>query len=335
MSQVRESPVLVANDGGAGRPAPGQAHRWLGLAAALGIGLVMSVQSRINGELGRRLGDGIGAAVVSFGGGLVLLVVLVSAMPSGRRGIARVRDALRGGALRPWQCLGGVCGAFFVVSQGLAVATLGVALFTVAVVAGQAGSSLLVDRVGVGPAGPQPVTLPRVLGAGLAVASVLVAVSGRLGEPSGWALAALPALAGAAMAWQQAVNGRVRVAAGASLPPTLVNFLTGTVALLVALAVDLAVRGFPGALPGDWWLYLGGPLGIVFIASAAAVVRLTGVLVLGLGSVAGQLVGAVLLDVFAPAPGQAADTATFVGTGLTLVAIVLAILPGRSSAGVS
>ncbi|MCP2261548.1 transporter family-2 protein [Streptoalloteichus tenebrarius] len=331
MSHVRESSVLVDDDGATGEPGHRAAHRGIGLVAALGIGLVIAAQSRVNGELGHRLGDGIAAAVVSFGGGLVVLLVLVPASPWGRRGLTRLRAALRDRSLRPWQCLGGVCGAFFVVGQGLTVATLGVALFTVAVVAGQAASGLAVDRAGLGPAGPQPLTLPRVLGAGLAVVAVVIAVSGRLGDPAGWALALLPALAGAGLAWQQAVNGRVRGAAGAALPAAFVNFLTGTAALLLVLVVDLAVRGLPDAAPADWWLYAGGPLGIVFIAGAAAVVRITGVLVLGLGSVAGQLVGAVLLDVFVPAPGQSVDTATFVGTGLTLVAIVLAVLPGRVS----
>jgi transporter family-2 protein len=116
-------------------------------------GFAVAVQSRINGELGVRLADGIAAAVVSFGLGLLILLVLVPAVPAGRRGLVALRGALRSGVLRPWQCLGGVCGAFLVATQGLTIGTLGVAVFTVAVVAGQSGSSLLWTGPGSAPPG--------------------------------------------------------------------------------------------------------------------------------------------------------------------------------------
>nr|BFE67856.1 hypothetical protein GCM10020092_011570 [Actinoplanes digitatis] len=110
------------------------------------------MQSRINGELSIRLGDPIGAAVVSFGSGLLVLAVLVPLLPAGRADLRRLRDGLRVRQIRPWQCVGGMCGAFLVATQGLTVPTLGVAVFVVALVAGQSSSSLLVDRAGAGPA---------------------------------------------------------------------------------------------------------------------------------------------------------------------------------------
>ncbi len=286
---------------------------------------MVAVQSRINGELGVRLADGIAAAVVSFGVGLLILLVLVPATPGGRRGLAALRGALRSGALRPWQCLGGVCGAFLVATQGLTIGALGVAVFTVAVVAGQSGSSLLVDRAGIGPAGRQPVTPNRLIGAVLTVLAVLLAVGDRLGDPHALALALLPLAAGVGIAWQQAVNGRVRAAAGSAMTATLVNFTVGTAALLVTFAVDLAVRGRPaGAFPDEPWLYLGGPLGIVFIALAAALVRFTGVLLLGLATIAGQIVGAVLLDLVLPTAASHPGLDTLLGAALTMVAVLVA-----------
>ncbi|WP_433496085.1 DMT family transporter [Micromonospora sp. CA-248089] len=286
---------------------------------------MVAVQSRINGELGVRLADGIAAAVVSFGVGLLILLVLVPATPGGRRGLAALRGALRAGSLRPWQCLGGVCGAFLVATQGLTIGALGVAVFTVAVVAGQSGSSLLVDRAGIGPAGRQPVTPNRLIGAVLTVLAVLLAVGDRLGDPQALALALLPLAAGVGIAWQQAVNGRVRAAAGSAMTATLVNFSVGTAALLVTFAVDLAVRGRPaGAFPDEPWLYLGGPLGIVFIALAAALVRFTGVLLLGLATIAGQIVGAVLLDLVLPTAASHPGLDTLLGAALTMVAVLVA-----------
>ncbi|MEU2698771.1 DMT family transporter [Micromonospora aurantiaca] len=300
-------------------------RRVAGVGLATASGVMVAVQSRINGELGVRLADGIDAAVVSFGVGLLILLVLVPATPGGRRGLAALRGALRSGALRPWQCLGGVCGAFLVATQGLTIGALGVAVFTVAVVAGQSGSSLLVDRAGIGPAGRQPVTPNRLIGAVLTVLAVLLAVGDRLGDPHALALALLPLAAGVGIAWQQAVNGRVRAAAGSAMTATLVNFTVGTAALLVTFAVDLAVRGRPaGAFPDEPWLYLGGPLGIVFIALAAALVRFTGVLLLGLATIAGQIVGAVLLDLLLPTAASHPGLDTLLGAALTMVAVLVA-----------
>ena len=54
---------------------------------------------------------------------------------------------------------------------------LGVALFTVATVTGQTLSGLLVDRMGIGPAGKRAITGIRVIGSVLTVAAVAWAVS--------------------------------------------------------------------------------------------------------------------------------------------------------------
>jgi transporter family-2 protein len=305
-------------------------RRTIGVALAVLCGVALAVQSRINGELAVRLDDAIAAAVVSFGSGLVLLVLLVPGTPFGRRGLRALREAIRGGRLRPWQCLGGVCGAFLVATQGFAVATLGVAVFIVAVVAGQSTSSLVVDRLGAGPGGQRPVTAPRLAGAVLTVLAVVLAVADRIEHPGALILAVLPALAGIGIAWQQAVNGHVRAVSGSAMVAGFINFSTGTAALLLAFVTTLAVRGVPqGGLPSEWWLYVGGSLGIVFIALGAAVVRYTGVLLLGLGMIAGQVTGALLLDLMLPATAGRPQWNTIAGAALTLLAVGVAVLPTR------
>ncbi|NUT49447.1 MAG: DMT family transporter [Saccharothrix sp.] len=299
-----------------------------GLFAFVG-GAFLAVQGRLNGELGHVFGDGFLAALVSFGGGLALLALGVATTSAGRAGLGRLRTSLRAGRIRWWQCLGGACGAFFVSTQGLTVTALGVAVFTVAAVGSQAVSSLVVDRLGVGPAGRVPLTWPRVAGAAMAVAAVAVAVSDEAGDPSTLWLALLPALAGVGLGWQQAVNGLVREAAQSTRVTTLVNFGTGTAVLLVVCAVDVAVRGLPSRAPSEPWFYAGGALGIVTIGSAVLAVRWLGVLLVGLCQVAGQLVGALAVDVLAPAAGGQVSVSAFVGTVLVLLAVVVAALPGR------
>ncbi|WP_326562598.1 DMT family transporter [Micromonospora sp. NBC_01796] len=306
------------------QPAPDTRRRAGAVGLAVVSGGAVAVQSRINGELGVRLHDGIAAAVVSFGLGLIALVLLVFGSRAGRRHLGVFRSALRDGSLRPWQCLGGACGAFMVANQGLTVGRLGVAIFTVAVVAGQSASSLVVDRAGIGPAGRQLVTPARLAGAALTVPAVFLAVGDRPDDPAGLVLALLPLLAGLGLAWQQAVNGRVRAASGSVLTATFVNFAVGAAALLAAFAVSLLFRGWPsGSLPTEPWLYLGGPIGILFIAIAAALVRFTGVLLLSLATIAGQVVGAVLIDLAAPGDAARPGPFTLLGAALTLVAVVV------------
>ncbi|MGH3787885.1 MAG: DMT family transporter [Pseudonocardiaceae bacterium] len=301
---------------------------------SVGLGVAVAVQTRINGELGQRIDDGVVAALLSNTGGLLLLAVLAAMLPGMRRGLGRVAAAVRGRRLRPYQLLGGVCGAFLVATQGLTVAAIGVAVFTVAVVAGQTASGLLVDRAGVGPGGPLAVSVRRVAAAILALAAVVLAISDRLdASPSLWLVMA-PALAGVGIAWQQAVNGLVARAArddgpplAGMLPAALVNFWFGTVALVLVAAAEVAIRGLPQPLPTQPWLFVGGALGALVAAAAAAIVPITGVLLLGLGTVAGQLVGALLLDLFLPTGDNQLTATTLVGTALTLVAVTMIALP--------
>jgi transporter family-2 protein len=238
------------------------------------------------------------------------------------------------GALRPWECLGGLCGALYVASQGLTAGTLGLAVFTVAVVTGQPGGGLAVDVSGLAPGGRRSVTRARVMGAALTVVAVLLAVSGRLRTGATVAPAALPLLAGTALAFQGAVNGRVRQATGGVLPAVFINALVGTGALLVVYLCALAVGDRQtGTLPGEPWLYLGGAIGIGFVAIGVAVVRHIGVLLLGLGVIAGQLAGAVALDFVAPGSAGTPTIAALLGTALTFVAVAVVLVPSpRGSA---
>lgn len=298
-------------------------QRVAGAALAAVGGICLAVQGRVNGQLGHLLHDGVFAALCSFTIGLLLLVSAVAAIPASRRATGRLLAALRTGKLGWWQCLGGVCGAYVIAAQGIAITSLGVAVFTVAVVAGIVISGLAVDRAGIGPGGPRPVTARRAFAAGLALAAVLVAVSNKLGSPVSLWLAVLPATAGLGIAWQIAVNGQVRQAADDVVVATMVNFLAATGALVVACAVDVALRGWPLGPPGQWWLYVGGLLGVGAVATAVFAVRLIGVLVLSLASVGGQLLGAVGLDIVVPTAGGL-SAVSVIGASITMVAVAVA-----------
>ncbi|MFI2296370.1 DMT family transporter [Isoptericola sp. NPDC019571] len=313
--------------------------RAVGVALAIVAGFAAALQSRVNGTLATETGTAFGTAALSFGSGLVLLTLALPFSRAGRSALAQVGAGLRrggsSGGLRWWECLGGLGGAFYVMSQGLTVDALGVAVFTIALVAGQSVSSLVIDRLGLAPGGVRLVTVGRALGPVLTVVAVVV-VSGAGAATAALGLALFPLVAGVLQSFQQALNGRVRAAVrpagggrdGGVLAATFVSFLVGTAALLVVFGVSLAVDGAPtGSLPPDLLLYSGGLLGIVFIALQAAVVQRIGVLLLGLGMIAGQVVGALVLDVVSPAvapPGAA----TYAGAALTLVAVAVPLLEG-------
>lgn len=289
-------------------------------ALALLVGAFIPAQTRINGALGSELSDGYLAALLSFGGGLLIIAVVALVMPRHRRAAGAVVTAIRTGAQPWWILVGGAIGALLVVSQGLAGAVLGAAIFTVCTVAGQTVSGLLIDRLGLGPASAMALTPNRVVGALLTVVAVVIGVSDRILTGSFSWLALLPLVAGLGLSFQSAVNGRVRSIS--TLPvASLGNFAVGTLVLLVVVGIRAVTVGLPDRLPTEWWLYLGGPIGLLYITVNAAVVRRTGVLLLGLASIAGQLVGSVVIDLAVPVGGRQPGLVTVVGVLLTLVAI--------------
>ena len=297
----------------------------VGLSVVAGIGVAM--QSRVNGELGLALDNGSLAALVSFGSGLILLLLALTVWQPGREGLSQVRVALRQRTLPWWSILGGLAGGFFVLSQGLVGGIIGVALFSVAIVTGQTLGSVVIDSKGLFGATKMPLTAPRIIGSLTVLLGVVVAASvwseGSLAL--GWPML-LPLIAGITVGWQQAVNGRVRRVAGSSLTATVLNFFFGTLALLVVFAVSLVFVALPSEWPGAWWLYSGGLLGAGFIAIQAFTVNRIGVLALGVSLVAGQIIGALALDWLFPVASSEITVWTITGALLAVAGSALVTL---------
>jgi Protein of unknown function, DUF606. len=108
-----------------------------------------------------------------------------------------------------------------------------------------------------------------------------------------------------------------------------VNFAGGTVILVAAAIIHVAIVGAPRAFPAEAWLYLGGVTGVTYIFLSAALVVHTGVLLLGLGAVAGQLVTAFALDVIWPGEvGQSWVTAMLM-IAVAGAGVIVAAAPWR------
>lgn len=298
----------------------------LALAAAVLSGAVVAVQQRVNGELGVELEAPLLAALVSFGTGLLAVVVVVVCRPHARAAVGRIRD------VPWWSRFAGLGGASLVAVGAFAAPQIGVALLTIGLVAGQTGGGLVVDRIGLAPGGSHLLTLPRLAGAALCLFAVALGSLGRDARDADPLLLVLVVGAGFLIALQQAFNGRVRRTTGNAAVATLLNFVVGTVALTVGVLLATLVGGLPdGAWPGpdEWYLYLGGPMGATFVAVAAVVVRLLGVLRLGLAVIAGQLVGAVAVDLVLPATDGGIAVTTVVGALLTFLAVGVSGLGAR------
>ena len=272
----------------------------LALGGAVAIGVMTAIQARINGVLGVRVDNGIVAGFVSFSVGLVALAAVISLIPSARRGAARLWAGVRGRTIPFWMLLGGACGALTVSTQGLTAGVLGVSLFSVGVVAGQTLHGLVLDRIGFGPAGVVAVTPGRVLGGALALAAVAISLSGDVLSSAPLWMLLLPFAAGVGIAWQAATNGRLAQRVQSPIAATLMSFITGTVVLALAATASIALTGAPDSLPAEPWLYVGGFLGAAYILLGAFIVAHTGVLLMGLGSVLGQLVTSVVIDLLWP-----------------------------------
>ncbi len=306
--------------------------RLIALAIAVVAGSLVAVQSRVNGELSHRSGAGIFPAWFTMTSGLALLIVILAVHSQSRRGLREVVGSIRERTLPLYILSGGIFGGLFLITQAVAVPLVGVAVFSVGVVAGQTSGSLAVDRMGISASGKRAITWQRVAASVLAVVAVAVGISDRLGTASGaLGYALLAFVAGFIIAPQQAVNGRISVRARSPFSAAFVNFLGGVLMLSVFLAIALSVMHVTITAPfgGPAWTYTGGVLGVTVIAASAWVVPKLGVLVFSLASVFGQLTGAFLLDLLAPTPGTSVGWNLIAGIGLTFVAILIAAAPRR------
>ncbi|MFI5757042.1 DMT family transporter [Streptomyces sp. NPDC051569] len=298
------------------------------IALAVAIGLLIPIQARINGQLSKGVHDGIAAAAMSFAGGLIIMTIVAAFSPGIRRGLRTYGTSIRLRELPRRYLAAGVFGSTLALAQSTTALVVGVAVFTVAAIAGQTLSGLLVDSIGFGGAPKRRPGWQRLTGAGLILIAAFVAAIPQLISAPSLLDILLPALAplaaGFLLGFQQAMNGATGAKVGSPLAATWANFFVGALFLALVWGVKTLFTSAPESLPTDWWVYLGGICGVVFIGASVILVRKIGVLLLGMGSIAGQLVGSILLDLALPSAGSSIGALTIVGAGLTLIAVVIA-----------
>ncbi len=288
-------------------------------------GVLIAFQSRINGELSDQMGDSLEAALVSFSTGLIFVSLISLFRKDVRSGFADIFKAVTSKQLPMWRLSAGMLGASFVAMQTHVVPIAGVALFTVASLAGQTAISLWVDHIGVAGGVKILITKRRVIAALITVSAVIISAWDRF-IMSGFSILTitLAVLAGSAVGIQRALNGQINSFSKKSFATSQLNFITGTAFLLLLLLLRPAftAHSFMNPTSGPWWMFLGGSIGVFYIAFSAVAVQYVGVLEFTLLSVGGMLIGSLLLDVFVPTQGTHISPYLIIGIFLTYLGVI-------------
>jgi bacterial/archaeal transporter family-2 protein len=297
----------------------------LDLLAALS-GILISLQARANGELSLRLNNGLQAAFISFGSGLILIAIISIFNPTIKSGARRLRAAVVAKEIAPWTLFAGALGGTFVAVQTQIVPLIGVAIYSVASIAGQGATSLIVDRIGLTGGGKKAITPRRIAAAFVTVLAVLISVLDRI-EAKDLSLIAVffAGLAGAIVGVQRAMNGLINEHSQQSFTTSLLNFIMGTTTLGIVLLIAVAIGKVEFvALPaGPWWIYTGGVIGVIYIAFTSTIVQHLGVLTFTIFSTGGQLIGALFIDLISPTKGVSVSAYLVSGIVMTFLGVLV------------
>ena len=300
-------------------------HRRLDILAAIS-GVMIALQARANGELSHLLGNGLQAALVSFGSGLIIIVVVSLFNPAIKHGIRTLRQAVSRREIPAWTLFAGMLGGSAIAVQTKIVPLVGIAIYSVASIAGQSATSLIVDRIGLTGGGKKEITPRRVTAAAVTVFAVFISVADRLdGASLSIAAVLLGVLAGGVIGFQRALNGQINEHSQQSFTTSLLNFIMGTSFLFILLIGSLIFGGMKlSPLPaGPWWIYTGGVIGVIYIAFTSTIVQHLGVLTFTLISVGGQLLGSLLIDLFSPTEGVQVSIYLVTGIVLTYLGVLV------------
>jgi bacterial/archaeal transporter family-2 protein len=297
----------------------------LDLLAALS-GILISLQARANGELSLRLNNGLQAAFISFGSGLILIAIISAFNPTIKSGARRLRAAVVAKEIAPWTLFAGALGGTFVAVQTQIVPLIGVAIYSVASIAGQGATSLIVDRIGLTGGGKKAITPRRIAAAFVTVLAVLISVLDRI-EAKDLSLIAVffAGFAGAIVGIQRAMNGLINEHSQQSFTTSLLNFIMGTTTLGIVLLIAVAIGKVEFvALPaGPWWIYMGGVIGVIYIAFTSTIVQHLGVLTFTIFSTGGQLIGALFIDLISPTKGVSVSAYLVSGIVMTFLGVLV------------
>ncbi|MBC5810408.1 MAG: DMT family transporter [Candidatus Eremiobacteraeota bacterium] len=139
-------------------------------------------------------------------------------------------------------------------------------------------------------------------------------------------LAALGMFAGANLAFQALVNTQLRAFVTTPLRASFVSYIGGTLACFILLVLTRqSLNIYDPAIKTNWLLWTGGAYGLVYIATLTWLIPRLGSGAVFALMVAGQMIGALLIDQFGVlgTVQRPVDVWKLAGVAFTVVGVVL------------
>lgn len=297
----------------------------LGVAIGAAAGIIWAIQAKMNAQFGAELGDPLASAALNFicGSALLLLAAVTRPRRIGAT-VSRLRRAVSTKAISPLTFLAGLVGVGIVLAQVYIVDVIGIATFTVTLVAGSAIAAIVIDATGFGPDGVVRITPLRMLGAVVLVAAVGLVAFGQGSSSAVTTVAILgigvALLTGMLVALQTAMTGALVKTSDGIIVPMLIAFIAGAVLLPIVRAFLGPVSIPDGVSPV---FLVAGPLAVVFVSAAAVLAGRMNLLLLSAAIVIGQSVGAIVIDLIFPTPAGRPGLIAAVGVALAIVAVLI------------
>lgn len=107
-------------------------------------------------------------------------------------------------------------------------------------------------------------------------------------------------LAGVLVSLSRQLNGRLAL----STTPLIASFWNHLVGFALLTVLGLSIGGLvtEGAMQTPWWAFLGGPVGVIFVASGSWLISRIGAINTALLVIGGQMVFGVVFDLLRGAP---------------------------------
>lgn len=113
---------------------------------------------------------------------------------------------------------------------------------------------------------------------------------------------AMAVIAGMLVGLSRQINGRLALSTSA-MESSFWNHIVGLVFITAAALITGGLfAGDPWSAP--WWAWLGGPIGVIFIAAGSWLIPRIGAARTAMLIIAGQMVSGVVLDLVMGAPGS-------------------------------
>lgn len=114
-----------------------------------------------------------------------------------------------------------------------------------------------------------------------------------------WLLIFFAVIAGSMLPMQGAINARLGAALVHPMQATFVSYIGGTIACIIFLAfAQASLPDYKRLASIEWYLYLGGFLGVVFVSAMLYLMPRIGIANMLAAAILGQLVMSLIFDHF-------------------------------------